>query len=268
MHPPLALADRPRLQTLRVAGTRLVHAWAHGLLDLLLPPHCPCCGVQIATQGTFCAACFGKLNFITAPLCTGCGLPFASRAFAGPLQLCPTCLDHSPAWREARAALIYNDAARGLILPLKHADRQENATVLAAAMARAGAALLARADLLVPVPLHRRRLCSRGFNQAALLAKALSKNAGVAALQDALRRVRATPSLGEFSAAARAEIMDGAIAIRARRAPMIAGRRILLIDDVMTSGATASSCARALLDAGAVHIDVLVAARVADPRRQ
>jgi ComF family protein len=268
MHPPIALAYRTGVQARRIAITRHMRLWAQVLLDLLLPPHCPSCGEQVATQGTFCAACFGKLSFITAPLCTGCGLPFASRAFAGPLQLCPACIEQPPAWRQARAGLLYNDAARGLILPLKYADRQENAAVLAAQMARAGAALLAQADLLVPVPLHRRRLLHRGFNQAALLAKALSKRSGVKSMPDVLRRVRATPALGEFSATSRTEIMAGAVAVRPHRAALVAGRRILLIDDVMTSGATASSCARVLLDAGAVHIDVLVAARVPDPRRQ
>ena len=135
-------------------------------------------------------------------------------------------------------------------------------------MVRAGATLLARAHVLVPVPLHRARLVSRGFNQSALLARALSRRTGVACLPDALARTRPTPSLGALSAAKRAEAMDGAITIRPRRAAAIAGRSVLLIDDVMTSGATASACACALLDAGAAHIDVLVASRVADPRGQ
>ena len=247
---------RPRL---RAAGT--------ALLDLLLPPHCPSCGSLVTAQGSFCASCFAALTFITDPLCTGCGLPFASRAFAGSLSICPTCLEHPPPWREARAALLYDDAARALILPLKHADRQENATILAAQMARIGHTLLERADLLVPVPLHRKRLRQRGFNQAALLAQTLARRTRTPCIPDALRRIRATPPLGALSAAQRAEAMDGAITIRPSRKPLIAGRCILLIDDVMTSGATASACARVLLDEGAAHIDVLVAARVPDPRR-
>jgi ComF family protein len=237
------------------------------LLDLLLPPHCPACLTQIPTHGTFCAACFATLTFITEPLCAGCGLPFASRALAGPLRLCPACLDRPPPWHEARAALLYDDAARALILPFKHADRQDNASILATHMARAGATLLARADLLVPVPLHRRRLRARGYNQAALLAQTLSRRTGIPSAPDALQRLRPTPSLGELSAPARAAALDGAIAVRPARAALIAGSRILLVDDVLTSGATASSCARALLDAGAAHIDVLVAARVPDPTR-
>jgi ComF family protein len=238
------------------------------LLDLVLPPHCPSCLTQISTQGTFCAACFKTLIFITEPLCTGCGLPFASRARAGPLRLCPACLDHPPPWGQARAALLYDDAARALSLPFKHADRQENAAILAAHMARAGATLLAGADLLIPVPLHKKRLRARGYNQAALLAQALSRRTAIPASLDVLQRIRPTPALGELSAAARAEALDGAIAVRPRRKIALAGRRIVLIDDVLTSGATAGACARALLDAGAAHIDVMVAARVPDPASQ
>ena len=251
---------------MRKVIARHAKALAGGVLDLLLPPHCPSCGAQITTHGTFCTACFAKLNFITEPLCTGCGLPFASRAFAGPLKLCSTCLEAPPSWRHARAALLYDDASKVLILTLKHADRQENAAVLGAQMARAGAALLAQADMLVPVPLHRRRLLARGFNQSVLLARVLSRTSQIACVPDALQRVRATPSLGKLSATARAAIMESAIAVRPKRAALIAGRRVLLIDDVMTTGATAQACARALLDAGAAHIDVLVACRVADPQ--
>jgi ComF family protein len=236
-------------------------------LNLLLPPHCPACTAPVTTQGTFCTPCFNSLTFITAPLCTACGLPFPSRALAGALHLCPTCLDHTPPWREARAALLYDDAARALILPFKHADRQENAAILARQMARAGATLLQRANLLIPVPLHPTRLRRRGFNQAALLARTLSRLTRIPHAPDALRRIRDTPSLGKLSASDRAEAMDQAIRLRPEKTALVTNKTILLIDDVMTSGATAAACARTLLDAGAAHIDVLVAARVPDPRQ-
>lgn len=245
---------------------RDVHALARAALDLLLPPHCPSCGTEVAAQGTFCAACFGALNFVVEPLCQGCGLPFATASSGGQELLCQGCRLYPPPWRHARAAFLYDDASRRLILPLKYADRQENAAVLATHMARAGRTLLAQADLLVPVPLHRWRLFRRGFNQAALLAQCVGRLAGRPVCVDALVRTRRTRVLGTLSAAGRGEELKGALAVRSGRAALLRGRRILLIDDVLTSGATAGACAKTLLDAGARHIDVLVASRVPDPR--
>jgi ComF family protein len=236
-------------------------------LDLLLPPHCPACDAEVPVQGTFCPACFAALNFITEPLCHACGLPFASSAQGGMAHTCPTCSEHPPLWREARAAFLYDDAARRLILPFKHANRQEIATVLATHMARAGRGFLNEAHCIVPVPLHRWRLFRRGFNQAALLARALGKRSGVPSLPDALRRRRRTPLLGPLSAAQRAKALQGVFDIRPSRIAALYGKHILLVDDVMTSGATANACAETLLQAGCAGVDVLVAARVPDPRQ-
>ena len=169
-------------------------------------------------------------------------------------------------FRRARAALRYDEAARQLILPFKHADRVELSGVLAAYMLRAGAELLAAADVLVPVPLHRARLLQRRYNQAALLARALGRAAGRPVMLDALVRVRGTASLGAKSAEERAAVLAGAIDIRPSRTAGIAGRSVLLVDDVMTSGATANACAAVLLAAGATAVDVLAAARVPAPR--
>jgi ComF family protein len=235
-------------------------------LNLLLPPHCPCCDEDVPVQGTFCVSCFAKLNFITEPLCHSCGLPFASRDQAGQTRTCVTCNESPPLWREARAALVYDDAARNLILPFKHANRQEIATVLAAQMARAGRSLLAQTDLIVPVPLHRWRLFRRGFNQAALLSLALAKRTRLRAMPDALQRTRRTPVLGPLSATQRAQTLQGAFIARPKRSAILENKHILLVDDVMTSGATANACAEALLKAGCAGVDVLVAARVPDPR--
>jgi ComF family protein len=153
-----------------------------------------------------------------------------------------------------------------MILPMKHADRQENAVVLARHMARAAGPLLAQADVLVPVPLHRWRLFRRGFNQSALLARALQRRSGRPVCLDMLQRTRRTRVLGMLSAAERAAELAGAISVRPSRAALPRGKRVLLVDDVLTTGATMGACAQALLDAGASHVDVLVAARVADPR--
>jgi ComF family protein len=231
------------------------------VLDLLLPPTCPACDTPVSAAGQVCAGCFSSLAFVTAPFCARCGVPFA---YAG--QVCPGCAARPPGFDRARAALRYDAQSRRLLLPLKYADRVELAGMLAAHMARAGATLLSQADLLVPVPLHRARLFARRYNQAGLLARALSRGSRVPVAVDALRRLRRTASLGTGTARQRAAELEGAFAVRPSRIDQVAGRRVLLVDDVMTSGATATECAVALRAAGAVTVDVLVAARVPDPR--
>jgi ComF family protein len=237
-----------------------------GVLDLLLPPTCAACDMPVQVPGQFCAGCFRLTGFVTEPCCASCGVPFAAAGQGGPERLCPGCRAAPPVFGRARAALRYDAQARRLILPFKHADRTELVAALAPHMARAGAGLLEGADMLVPVPLHRRRLFQRRYNQAALLARAIARIAGLPVLPDALLRLRATAALGEKSAEQRATEVADAFAVRPARAARIAGARVLLIDDVMTSGATANACARALLAAGAAGVDVLVAARVPDPR--
>lgn len=232
-------------------------------LDAVLPPHCLTCDAPVDAQGSLCAACFGTLSFVTAPLCRHCGVPFP-HAGAGPL--CPGCLARPPAFAAARAALRYDAGAQRLVLPFKHADRVDFATPLARHMARAGADLLARAELVAPVPLHWRRLFARRYNQAALLGARLARQAGLPHLPALLRRTRPTPPLGELGAAARAALLEGAFTVSRGGAARIAGRRVLLVDDVMTSGATAEACTRTLLAAGAAAVEILAAARVPDPR--
>lgn len=237
-----------------------------GVLDALLPPHCLSCDAPVERQGAQCADCFRQLVRVTAPLCLCCGVPFRHAGQAGPGGLCPACLARPPAFAAARAALRYDDGARRLVLPFKHADRPELAAPLARLMAQAGAELLARADILAPVPLHWRRLVARRYNQAALLAQRLSALSGRPCLPDLLRRHRATPPLGEHGAEARAALLADAFRLTPAGARRVTGRRILLVDDVMTSGATAEACARVLRAAGAGGVDVLAAARVPDPR--
>jgi ComF family protein len=236
------------------------------LLDLVLPPTCVACDEPVHRSGLLCADCFRQTGFITEPFCARCGVPFASAGLGGADHLCPACREAPPVFQRARAALRYDAQGRRLILPFKHADRTEIAMALAPHMARAGAGLLAECDLLVPVPLHRSRLFHRRYNQAGLLATAVGRIAGRQCLLDALQRRRATESLGEKSAVERAAEVGGAFVVRASRVGSVAGRRVLLIDDVMTSGATANACAGALLAAGATLVDVLAAARVPDPR--
>ncbi len=237
-----------------------------GVLDLLLPPLCLSCDQPVGVAGQLCAACFRQTSFVTAPFCGHCGKPVVH---AGQLTADGACVDCTlapPPWQRARAALRYDAQTRRLVLPLKHADRLELVRPLARMMARAGATLLAEADALVPVPLHRWRLLARRYNQAALLARALAELAGRPVLPDALRRPRATVSLGHLGRFEREAAVQGAFVVRAGRAAAFAGRRVLLVDDVLTSGATAGACTRALLTAGAAAVDVLVAARVPDWR--
>ena len=236
------------------------------VLDLLLPPNCLTCDAPVDLPGQFCPECFRITAFVTEPFCQSCGVPFIHAAQGGPERICPSCRAHPPEFDRARAALRYDFQARRVVLPFKHGDRTETAQALARLMARSGAALLQHAELLVPVPLHRRRLVARRYNQSALLALALARLARLPAVTDALLRVRATASLGDRSAAERVAILAGAVAVRPGRAGRLSGRRVLLIDDVMTSGATANACARVLKEVGATTVDVLVAARVPDPR--
>jgi ComF family protein len=241
-------------------------ALGRSALDLLVPSHCPLCDEIVDAEGLFCARCFRRIEFVTDPVCTACGVMFAYAGQAGAGSYCSVCLAARPAFSRTRAAFRYDTHARKLILQLKHADRIEFSRVLTAHMIRAGAALLREADLLVPVPLHRRRLFQRRYNQAALLASGISRTTGVAVLPDGLARRRKTEQLGHKKASERHESLVGAFAVRPHRIRDVAGRRIVLVDDVMTSGATANECAVALKAAGAVSVTVLVAARVPDPR--
>jgi len=240
-----------------------------GTLDALLPPHCLTCDAPVAEQGGLCADCFRGLAFVSAPFCVRCGVPLPHGGAGLPLPeglVCEACLAHPPAFAAARAALRYDAGAKALILPFKHRDAVEMARPLARHMARAGRDLLRGADMLVPVPLHRWRLLRRRHNQAALLAAELSRLSGVPHRPMVLRRLRRTRPLGEMGARDRAEELEGAFGLAPGAARMLAGQCVVLVDDVMTSGSTADACARALLEGGAVRVDVLAAARVPDPR--
>ncbi len=223
------------------------------------------CDAFVTSALSLCAPCFANIHFITAPFCRTCGVPFAYEAQRGIAGICPSCLEHPPSFHTARAALAYDAHSRALVLPFKHADRTELARLFAPLLARAASTMLKNANLLIPVPLHRARLRHRGFNQSALLAKQLSRLTRLPTLLDALQRTRPTPPLGPLDAAARRAALRGTIQLRPGKHPAIAGRHIVLVDDVMTSGATANACSDALLHAGATRIDVAVVARVPDP---
>ncbi len=234
------------------------------VLDTLLPPNCLACDTPVEDDGQFCLSCFRGANFVSAPMCAQCGVPLPYGAAAGAEGKCGRCEAVPPAFAQARAALRYDETAKKLILPFKYADRTESARGLARLMRRPGADMLAAADVLVPVPLHKARLRGRRYNQAALLALELARLTRRPCVPDALVRQKHTAPLERMSLVQRqAELHE---AIRLRPGFAVAGKYVLLIDDVMTSGTTANACAHALLAAGAKRVDVLTAARVADPR--
>ncbi|MEO3427225.1 ComF family protein [Pelagibius sp. CAU 1746] len=241
------------------------------VLDLVLPPRCLGCGILVEAQGALCPACWSGVTFLAEPLCRCCGLPFAydetagSRVAGAELE-CGACLAEPPPFARARAVMRYDDGSRPLLLGFKHGDRTEAAAPYADWMARSGRELLAAAEVVAPVPLHWRRLFSRRYNQAALLARALARSAtppdgGLTEVPDLLLRRRATPSQGRLTRSERQRNVAGAFAVNPRRAALLQGRRLLLVDDVMTTGATVAACSRAALKAGAAAVDVLVLAR-------
>jgi ComF family protein len=243
-----------------------LHRIGRRVLDALLPPRCLGCGVVVEEPGALCTSCWEKAAFIVPPQCARCGLPF-ELAPAGPEEIeCAACIAEPPHFDRARAVMRYDQGARGLVLRFKHADATHAAPGYARWMARAGAELLAGCELIVPVPLHRWRLLWRRYNQSALLALALGRVAGRPVAPDLLVRRRPTPSQGRLDRARRFANVAGAFSMRPGRKREVAGRRVLLVDDVMTTGATAGECARVLKKAGAASVDVLTLARVVRPQ--
>lgn len=236
------------------------------LLNAVLPPRCLRCGTGTDRPGALCGVCWQDMIFLAPPICAACGYPFETAP--AETAICGACAARPPGFDRARAVLAYDDASRDLLLGFKHADRTEGAPAYAAWMARAGADLLAEADLIAPVPLHWRRLLHRRYNQAALLARALGQQpgTGAAVVPDLLRRRRATASQGHLSPAARWRNVRGAFALAPRHTRRVRGARVLLVDDVLTTGATAETCARLLRRAGAAGVDVLTLARIVRPR--
>jgi ComF family protein len=236
------------------------HAALRELLDFALPPRCPGCGAITSEPHRFCLDCWGSLTFLGEPCCTRCGLPFAYPVEGGQAE-CGRCLADPPPFDRLRAAVAYGDVSRQVALKLKYSGRPGLAETLAHFMLRhlrAGE----RDALLVPVPLHRWRIWKRGYNQAALIASALSRRSGLPAGLDLLSRTRATPPLKGLGRRERALAVRGAFKVPPRGRERLAGRHILLVDDVYTSGATAAACARALKRGGAASVEILCWARV------
>jgi ComF family protein len=238
-------------------GPRARALW-RGALELVYPPQ-PLEGAVLGAQGLAPEA-WARIQFIDGPVCDGCGAPFDCDP--GPGVRCAGCMARPRAFDAARAACLYDEASREPILKLKHADRTDLAPLFARWLSRAAADLLAEAEAIAPTPLHPLRLIKRRYNQAAEVARPLARLAGLPYLPDALVRRRATESQAGKSGSGRRRNVSGAFHVPERRRAQVEGRRILLVDDVMTTGATLEGCARALKQAGAARVDVAVLARV------
>jgi ComF family protein len=234
------------------------------LADLLLPPVCIVCRTRIGGHGLICGACFAKIEFIAPPLCDRLGVPLPYDTGEG-RQLSAAAIAKPPVYDRARAVARYSSTMRELIQSFKYRDRHEGLPLFGRWLRKAGADLLADADLIVPVPLYSWRLWSRRFNQSAMLTREVGRLAHVPVDCLALRRVRRTISQVGLSPDQRRRNVAGAIKVPNSRASAVAGKSIVLIDDVITTGATADACARALRRAGAVRIDVLALARAVEP---
>jgi ComF family protein len=260
MTSPANIALAPRLK--RAADA--VCALGRAALDLALPQLCPVCREPVEDRG-LCPTCWSKLSFITRPYCERLGIPFAYDP--GPGILSMEAIADPPAYHRARAAVRFDEISRALVHALKYGDRLDLAPMMGRWVGHAGRELLAEADALVPVPLHWRRLWARRFNQSAMLATAISAESKVPVARTALKRVKATAQQVGLTRSERALNVQGAFRVPPEGKAAVAGRRLVLVDDVLTSGATVDGCARALLRAGAANVDVLVFARVAEAIR-
>lgn len=239
-----------------------VSAATAALLDVLLPPQCLACHEPVSDHGTLCPSCWTRIDFIEPPLCDKTGLPFAYDPGEGVFS--GAALVRDTHYARLRAVARYGDVARALVHGLKYHDRLEGAPALARWMRRAGRVLIDDCDVILPVPLHGWRRWRRRYNQAALLVREIARNEPVRPLYGVLRRSRATrPQIG-LNPRQRRRNVAGAFTLAPDAGECVATKRVLLVDDVLTTGATADACAAALKRGGARKIDVLVFARVVD----
>ena len=249
---------------MQTAVQQMFRQVGRSFLDVLFPPLCLSCRTPVSEPNALCSDCWQDIQFLDGPMCDCCGLPFEWDP--GVATLCAACHANRPVFDQARAVMRYDAKSRGPILALKHADRLDLSIAFGRWLERSGRQLLKETDVILPVPLHAMRLWARRYHQSAELAKTLGREARRPVELGALVRTRRTPSQGTMpSARARRRNMQGAFAVKASHKSAITGRNVLLVDDVLTTGATVNACARALKRAGAAKVLVLTLARVVRP---
>jgi ComF family protein len=256
------IAEKPALfQPLKAGLARL---W-QTTVDVVTPPLCLACRAPVTRGAALCLDCWQQQHFIEEPVCDALGTPFAYDEGEGALS--PAAIAEPPAWNKGRAAVAFDEASKHLVHMLKYQDTPEAGHAMARMMAGAGRSVLAEADYLVPVPLHKRRLWQRRFNQAALLAFEISRISGKPCKTEMLVREKPTRQQVGLSANDRRKNVGRAFAVPAEQQAFVHGKTIVLIDDVRTTGATANACASALKSAGAAKIHLLTFALVLEPTR-
>jgi ComF family protein len=263
----VAIVDEPIAENagiIKQARASASKCWA-GVVDFLTPPLCLGCQTPVTAGAALCLDCWHKLHFIDDPVCDVLGMPFAYDEGEGAIS--PAAMADPPHWNKARAAVAFNDASKHLVHLLKYQDTQEAGLAMARMMVGAGRTLLTEADLILPVPLHRKRLWQRRFNQAAFLTQAISTAVQKPWAYDVLLRIEATTSQVGLDAKERRKNVRGAFQVPPEKRCYIEGKTVVLVDDVRTTGATADTCAEILKQSGAAQVHVLSFALVLEPTR-